>query len=437
MTPGLYRGLTIALGPLIALYLTERRRRGKEDPERISERQGRASRPRPAGPLIWIHAASVGELTSALPLMRRLLDKNAELTILVTSGTVTSARLAADRLPPRAIHQFVPADRPDWVGRFLDHWRPDLALWVESELWPNLLGECRARGIATALVNARMSRRSQRRWQRLPGLIGPLLGGFVLCLAQDEEQAERLAALGAKAVEVSGSLKQAAEPLPAEDGELERLRSACAGRPLWLAASTHDGEEAIAARVHRAVVADHPGLLTIVAPRHPERGDELAASLAAGGLKVAQRSAGQEIEPATELYLADTLGELGLFYRLSEIVFVGGSLTPRGCQNLLEPARLGAAVIHGSDVENFRVAASDLAAAGASVMVRNAAELGREVALLLGDAALRDRRAAAGLGVTGMGGDGHVSVLDGVVAALTPWLPGRPEGSGENGHAGA
>ncbi len=433
MTPGLYRGLTVALGPLIALYLGARRRRGKEDPARFDERQGRASRPRPAGPLIWIHAASVGELTSALPLMRRLLDDNADLTVLVTSGTVTSARLAADRLPPGAIHQFVPADRPHWVGRFLDHWRPDLALWVESELWPNLLSESRARDISTVLVNARMSRRSEHRWQRLPGLIGPLLGGFKLCLAQDQEQADRLAALGANTIKVSGSLKQAAEPLPAEQGELERLRAACAGRPLWLAASTHEGEEAIAAQVHRELAAAHPELLTIIVPRHPERGEELAVSLTGGGLRVARRSAGQEIEAATDLYLADTLGELGLFFRLSGIVFVGGSLTPRGCQNLLEPARLGAAVIHGPDVENFRVAASDLAAAGASAMVGDADELSREVAQLLDDAELRDQRSAAALEVTGMTGDGHAGILDGVVAALEPWLPGRPEGD----HAGA
>ncbi len=426
MTPGLYRGLTIALGPLIALYLRGRRRRGKEDPERFAERQGRASRPRPEGPLIWIHTASVGELTSALPLMRCLLEQRAELTLLVTSGTVTSARLAADRLPPRAIHQFVPADRPDWVGRFLDHWRPDLALWVESELWPNLLGQSRARGIVTVLINARMSRRSFRRWQRLPGLIGPLLGGFALCLAQDQEQAERLRALGATKVEVSGSLKQAAEPLPAEAAELQRLRAATAGRPLWLAASTHDGEEAIAARVHGDLAAAHPGLLTIIVPRHPERGDELAAALTAGGLKLAQRSTGQRIEPATEIYLADTLGELGLFYRLSEIVFVGGSLTPRGCQNLLEAARLGAAVIHGPDVENFRVAAADLAAAGASTMVRDGGELGREVAALLIDAGLRERHAAAGLRVSGGTGEGHADILDGVVAALGPWMPKTP-----------
>ncbi|MDP6069656.1 MAG: 3-deoxy-D-manno-octulosonic acid transferase [Alphaproteobacteria bacterium] len=426
MTPGLYRGLTIALGPLIALYLRGRRRRGKEDPERFAERQGRASRPRPEGPLIWIHTASVGELTSALPLMRCLLEQRAELTLLVTSGTVTSARLAADRLPPRAIHQFVPADRPDWVGRFLDHWRPDLALWVESELWPNLLGQSRARGIVTVLINARMSRRSFRRWQRLPGLIGPLLGGFALCLAQDQEQAERLRALGATKVEVSGSLKQAAEPLPAEAAELQRLRAATAGRPLWLAASTHDGEEAIAARVHGDLAAAHPGLLTVIVPRHPERGDELAAALTAGGLKLAQRSTGQRIEPATEIYLADTLGELGLFYRLSEIVFVGGSLTPRGCQNLLEPARLGAAVIHGPDVENFRVAAADLAAAGASTMVRDGGELGREVAALLIDAGLRERHAAAGLRVSGGTGEGHADILDGVVAALGPWMPKTP-----------
>ncbi len=426
MTPGLYRGLTIALGPLIALCLRGRRRRGKEDPERFAERQGRASRPRPEGPLIWIHTASVGELTSALPLMRCLLEQRAELTLLVTSGTVTSARLAADRLPPRAIHQFVPADRPDWVGRFLDHWRPDLALWVESELWPNLLGQSRARGIVTVLINARMSRRSFRRWQRLPGLIGPLLGGFALCLAQDQEQAERLRALGATKVEVSGSLKQAAEPLPAEAAELQRLRAATAGRPLWLAASTHDGEEAIAARVHGDLAAAPPGLLTIIVPRHPERGDELAAALTAGGLKLAQRSTGQRIEPATEIYLADTLGELGLFYRLSEIVFVGGSLTPRGCQNLLEPARLGAAVIHGPDVENFRVAAADLAAAGASTMVRDGGELGREVAALLIDAGLRERHAAAGLRVSGGTGEGHADILDGVVAALGPWMPKTP-----------
>jgi 3-deoxy-D-manno-octulosonic-acid transferase len=245
MSPALaaYRALSIALGPMIGLYLGRRLARGKEDPERFAERSGHTARPRPVGPLVWIHAASVGEAVSMLALIDRLLVERPGLRVLVTTGTVTSARLLASRLPAdRAWHQYVPVDRPSSVRRFLDHWRPDLALWVESELWPNLLMAARARGIPLLLLNGRMSERSFRRWRRVPGLIAPLLDGFALCLAQDAAQAERFTRLGATHAATVGDLKAAAAPLPFDETAFAKIAAACAGRPLWLAASTHEGE---------------------------------------------------------------------------------------------------------------------------------------------------------------------------------------------------
>ncbi len=428
MTPRLYRGLTVAAAPLIGLYLRSRRAAGKEDPARFGERLGRASATRPHGPLVWTHAASVGEILAMLPLVGRVLDRHGDVHALVTTGTVTSARLMAERLPPRALHQYVPVDRIDAVRRFLDHWRPDLALWTESEFWPNLLGETQARGVPCVLVNARMSDASFRRWRRLRGLITPLLSGFALCLAQNEREAERLRALGAGPVRAVGNLKSAAGLLPADESELRRLRASTEGRPLWLAASTHPGEEAAAGAAHRALAPDRRGLLTVIVPRHPERGASLAAGLEGDGLTVAVRSRGDGIEPSTDIYVADTMGELGLFYRLAEVVFVGGSLVPHGGQNPLEPARLDCAIVYGPHMFNFAADVETFASASAAVVVADADELARAVAVLLDDPSLRRHRAAAARAAV----EGEGEVLDAVEAAIAPYLDAlpRPEAAG-------
>lgn len=415
----LYQAGTTALGPLVALYLARRMAHGKEDRDRFSERQGFASRARPPGPLIWIHAASNGEAVSMLSLIDRLLVERPALSVLVTTGTVTSARLLAHRLPAdRAWHQYVPVDRPTYVRRFLDHWRPDLALWVESELWPNLVWEADRHGIPLLLLNGRMSLRSFQGWQRVPGLIGPLLACFELCLAQDEAQAERFQRLGAAAAATVGDLKTAAAPLPFDESELARIAARAADRPLWLAASTHPGEEEAAADAHRALMRERPGLLTIIAPRHPARAVEIATMLAQRGLNVARRSTGDSLDSTTDIYLADTLGELGLFYRLAGIAFIGGSLTPKGGHNPLEAALLDCAILHGPDMSNCVAMAQSLAAANATTIVRDAGELAIAVRRLLNDPVERAARAAAAAGVAA----DNRAVLDAVLQRIAPWL---------------
>jgi 3-deoxy-D-manno-octulosonic-acid transferase len=418
MVPLLYRALTWPLAPLVLLYLKRRRRRGKEDGARLRERLGFARDARPAGPLVWIHAASVGEATAMLRLIERLLETRPELEILVTTGTVASARLLEKRLPARARHQFVPVDLPGWTGRFLDHWRPDLALWVESELWPNLVLATHARGVPMMLVNGRLSARSYRRWRWSPGLIGPMLGAFAQCLAQDREQAERLRRLGASNVAAVGDLKAAGARLPVDQAQLRRLRRQVGSRPLWLAASTHAGEEEIAAAAHLRLAAEHPGLLTIIAPRHPARAEALAAMLDRRGLRVVRRSQGDPVIGETEIYLADTFGELGLFYSLAGIAFIGGSLCGKGGHNPFEAARLDCAVLHGPDMSNCVGMAAALAAAGAAEIVTGADELARAVAALLADRPLRAARCAAAARAAAAG----QGILDTVLARLAPWL---------------
>jgi len=414
-----YRGLTIALGPAVSFYLSRRLKRGKEDPERFAERRGISSRTRPAGPLAWVHAASVGEAVSMLSLIDRLLVERPGLCVLVTTGTVTSARLLATRLPAdRAWHQYVPVDRPSYVRRFLAHWRPDLALWVESELWPNLIAETRARGIPLLLLNGRMSLRSFRGWQRLPGLIGPLLRSFDLCLAQDGAQADRFLRLGAVDATTVGDLKAAAVPLPVNERDFGDLAAAIKDRPRWLAASTHEGEEEIVASVHRMLALQRPGLLTIIAPRHPARGDAIEALLRGRGLRIARRTRAEKVTAATEIYLADTLGELGLFYRLAGIAFVGGSLVRKGGHNPLEAALLDCAILHGPDMSNAAAMARALAAAGATLTVTDGPSLAAAVGRLLDDPLERAARAAAAAGIAAHNRD----VLDAVMARLKPWL---------------
>jgi 3-deoxy-D-manno-octulosonic-acid transferase len=416
--PALYRAMTVALTPAVLFYLKRRQRRGKEDGERLGERLGIASVRRPPGPLVWIHTASVGEATSVLVLMQRIIDQRAGVQILATTGTVAAARLLETRLPKGVRHQFVPIDLPRPVERFLDHWRPELAIWVESELWPNLVLSTQRRGIPMLLLNGRLSDRSQARWRVLPGMIRPMLRAFALCLAQDEFQAERFRRLRAPVVASVGDLKTAAEPLAADPTALAELRQQVGARPLWLAASTHAGEEAIAAAAHRDIVQSHQGLLTIIAPRHPVRGPAIAEMLRMDGLRVARRAAGEPITDDTDVYIADTLGELGLFFRLSGIAFVGGSLVGKGGHNPFEAARLDCAVLHGPDMTNCAAMADALRAADASETIRDVESLGRAVTRLLDDPQLRDARAAAAQRVAAAG----FGALDAVLERLAPWL---------------
>ncbi|HCS70634.1 MAG TPA: 3-deoxy-D-manno-octulosonic acid transferase [Rhodospirillaceae bacterium] len=418
MMLGLYRFLTTLGAPVIHVYLGRRIKAGKEDPHRFNERLGRPALARPDGPLIWLHGASVGEAMSLLTLIARVKTAVPAANILVTTGTVTSARMLADRLPKGAVHQYVPVDRMAYVRRFLDHWRPDLTLWAESEFWPNLISETAVRGNPLVLVNGRISPRSFKGWSRAPKFIAGLLGGFALCLGQTEGDAERLRALGAPGARSVGNLKFAADPLPADAERLADMRAATAGRPLWLAASTWAGEEDIAWRVHQDHAAAHPGLLTLIVPRHPNRGPEIAAQLAAQGAKVKRRGAGDMPDARTEVYIADTMGELGLFFTLAPVVFMGKSLSAEGGQNLLEPARLGCAVLHGPRMTNFADMGARMAAAGASLPVADGAGLSAAVGRLLGDAGEAEAFAARARTFA----QAEAGVIDRLMAELAPYL---------------
>lgn len=409
-----YRLATSCFRPFAGLLLDRRQRRGKEDASRRSERLGIAGRPRPEGRLAWLHGASVGEAITLLPLAARLAQEGYR--ILMTTGTVTSAALMAERLPAGAIHQFVPLDIPAFVRRFLQHWRPDLACFLESELWPGMIAEIKAAGVPLALVNGRMSPRSFARWCRLPRTSTALLSSFDLIAAQSEDDGRRFASLGAPRVIVTGNLKFDAPLQPADPEALETLRRAVGGRPLWLAAVTHDGEEALAGRVHAVHRDRFPGLLTLIVPRHPERGADIAAALRAEGLTVALRSQGTALEAVHDVYVADTVGEMGLFYRLARIVFMGKSLTGKGGQNPIEPVKLGAAVLHGPHIHNFVEAYGALDSAGGAVTVHGAEDLSAAVARLLADPREVERLAAGGAeAIATLSG-----ALERTVAALQP-----------------
>jgi 3-deoxy-D-manno-octulosonic-acid transferase len=375
--------------PLLPAWLARRARRGREVPERLNERFGIDPTPRPAGKLLWLHAASVGETVSILPVLHELNTVAPHLTILVTTGTVTSARLLAERAEGfgcHVLHRFVPLDVPGWVGRFLDHWRPDAGGFVESELWPNLLMAAHARGIPLILLNARMSARSLARWRRAPRTAAAMLGCFQLVQARSAADADRLSGLGAATVTAPGDLKFAAPPLPADPDELARLGNP--GRPAWLAASVHPQEADAILSAHRQLAARYPDLLTIIAPRHPDRADAFC-----GIVPTTRRSRNQPPPPGAGVWLIDTLGELGLCYRLARIVLVGGSLFPHGGQNVLEPARLGCAIAVGPYTGNFSTACAALEQVGGLTRLAEAGALAQWVWEMLDDP---QRRTACG-----------------------------------------
>jgi 3-deoxy-D-manno-octulosonic-acid transferase len=374
--------------------------------------------------LIWVHAASVGETVAALPLIERLVERRPAL--LLTTGTVTAATIAAARLPDAAIHQFQPIDTPRAVDRFLRHWRPDLALFAESELWPTTVAALAARRTPLAVFNARMSQRSFRMWRAASPLAAAMLARVQLVLAQSELDGERLRRLGARQVVVCGNLKFDAPPPPADEDELAMLRRSMAGRPVLLAASTHADEEARLVAAHAGLRAALPNLLTILAPRHPERGGEIGAIVAAAGLSLRRRSQDRSDETGADVLLADTIGEMGLWYRLADVAFLGGSMAPRGGQNPIEAAKLGVPIVHGPHVENFRDVYGALAQAGAVRCVTNDASLGMGLRGLLGDAAERTRMAQAACACV----ERLTGALQRTTDALEPYLAALG-----NGHA--
>lgn len=366
----LYRIACAFFRPIAPVVMIMRARGGKEERSRASERRGGPTRARPPGHLIWLHGASVGESISLLPVIYALTER--KFSVLVTSGTVTSARVLERRMPPGALHQYIPIDMPGYVHSFLEHWQPDLAILAESEIWPNLILETHARKIPIVLVNARMSDKSFKRWSRMKGAARALLSRIDICLAQTQADAERLSRLGAPSVTVAGNLKFDVEAPPASPIKLSAMKGLIGGRPVWLAASTHPGEDAIILAAHQHLKRRVRGILTIIAPRHPERGRNIAMLAARSGFHASLRSSGLVPDAATDVYIADTIGEMGLFYRLSPIVFMGGSLVPHGGQNPIEPAKLGAALIHGPHTENFHDIYSALDRDGGSITIRDA-----------------------------------------------------------------
>lgn len=412
----MYRLLTAAAAPFAPILLARRLKHGKEHRQRLPERRGESRITRPKGPLVWLHGASVGELASVLPLIDRIRARR--ISMLVTTGTVTSGGLAEQRLPRGVIHQFIPLDIPRFTRRFLSHWRPDLALFVESELWPNMMIEASARGIPMVLVNARLSKNSFERWRRLPNSIADLLRRLDLCLPGTSSDAARLSELGASNVVTTGNLKLDVPAPPADPAVLASLQDAIAGRPVIAAASTHAGEEGVVIDVHNRLCSNFPGLLTLIAPRHPERGPGVAEIATAAGLGAALRSRGELPKRTTQIYVADTVGELGLIYRLAPAVFIGGSLVKHGGQNPVEAAKLRTAILHGPHVWNFAEIYAALDNAHGAEVIDDVDRLTAYFAAWLADPDACARVADAGHNVVeNLGG-----ALDRTMASLDPYL---------------
>ncbi len=420
---GLYKTVLNHSETRLQAFLNKRLERGKEDAARIGERQGIATKPRPEGRLLWVHGASVGEAQSALILIRKILDhgRGKNLHVMITTGTKSSAGFLEGRLPEGCFHQFYPLDHPAWVARFLDHWKPDGVVWMESELWPNMLMDMKERGIPAAMVNARLSDKSYKRWRWIRSDARKILGCFDLVLTQNDEAAQRYEALGARKVVCTGNVKYSAKSLDCDKGDLEAMRVATSGRPLWVYASTHKGEEEIACQVHGILKKSFDDLLTIIIPRHPERGDDIEAVIQNYNLTYSRRSKGQ-ITPQQEddIYLADTMGELGLFYRLAPVACIGRSLSDDGGggHNPVEAAQLHCGVLHGPRVQYQLDFFADMDDAGAAIQVNGSQQLAQQLQRLLNDSdALQDFRDRAYKFTQNKGG-----IAEAIMENLSPLL---------------
>ncbi|MDR6633500.1 3-deoxy-D-manno-octulosonic-acid transferase [Phyllobacterium sp. 1468] len=390
-----YRWVGAAAFPIVGAYVAFRASKGKEERGRHGERYGNASVARPSGPLVWVHAASVGETSAVTPLVEAIIDTG--IHVVLTTGTVTSAKMVQERLGDRVIHQYVPLDLKPAVDRFLTHWQPDLAVICESEIWPMTILELGTRRVPQVLVNGRLSDRSFASWHRRASIAEALFENLAHVVAQSEVDGERFRALGARPVTVSGNLKVDTAVPPVNTAELASLQRMIGSRKIWAAISTHQGEEAVVAQVHHMLKARHRDLLTIIVPRHPDRAAQIAAEIEKLGMKVAMRSRGDQIEPDTDIYLGDTIGDMGLYLRLTEIAFVGRSLTAQGGQNPLEPAMLKSAILSGRNVQNFRDSYQRLIKNGAAKLVRDKDMLAGAVNYLFNNPAERQIMIDAGL----------------------------------------
>lgn len=417
---GIYNTLVRTLYPIvIRRYIEKRKKMGKEDVKRFNERVGRPTKPRPAGRLIWLHGASVGESISMLPLINRLLEIYPDAHVMVTTGTTTSAEVMAKRLPERAFHQYLPIDNPVFAARFIRHWQPTIALWFESEFWPGMLSTIKRRNIPLILINGRISNKSFKRWQQFDFVIKEILDCFTACLGQSEEDAYRLRALGAKDAMCLGNLKYAGLPIPVDEEKKKEIQDEIGERPVWLVSSTHSDEEAKIGRYLKELSAKHEGLLTIIAPRHPTRGVEIRNILQDKyQLKTALRSANEKIQPETEVYIADTIGEMGIWYELCPIVFIGGSLIPHGGQNFMEPSRCRDAVIVGPHMHNFTDAMNRAKRADGIIQVDETVDLIDMVDQLLSNKELLDaKRSLAYNWATS-----EAKVLDGIAEKIQGYM---------------
>ncbi len=382
----LYQTLTFLAAPLFSLLLKIRCKKGKELPERILEKKGITGKKRPKGKLIWFHAASVGEVQSTLILINKLISENSNLNILVTTGTITSAKIIEPKLPKQALHQFYPLDHPIWVKHFLNQWQPDFIIWLESELWPNMLYEVKKRNIPAILVNAHMSEKSYLKWQKLPSIAKIMLSAFSKILCQNDVDQTYFDNLGAQKTIVTDNLKYSAKPLPYNSADLENLKKAINNRPLWLYASTHKGEEDLACKTHIAIKKHIAEILTIIVPRHPQRRENIHNICQNHSLNIKFRGEDKLLPDINDdIYIADTLGELGLFYRLSQIAVIGRSFSDDGGggHNPIEAAQLNCAILYGKNVKNLQDIFDEMSTNNAAICINAPENLSVEILSLL------------------------------------------------------
>lgn len=418
---GYYKKLTTKAEWLFNKLLELRLKRGKESESRLDERRGGASLPRPKTTLIWLHAASVGEAQSTLILINTISKKIPNAKFLITTGTLTSAQLMADRLPENAFHQFYPLDYPEWTTAFLDHWQPDLILWMESELWPNMLDGIKERNIPAVLVNARLSNKSYNLWNIFSGNAKNLLSTFNLILTQTKTDEARFKNLGAENVITTDNVKFSAAPLPYNEEELQEIQNAIQGRPTWVFASTHEGEELLACRIHATLAQKHPNILTVIVPRHPERRDDIKKTCDIMKISTVFRGDNKTLPQSdTGIYVADTLGELGLFYKLTEIAVIGRSFSDDGGggHNPIEAAQMGCAVLTGPNVQFQQQLFNEMFSVNAAYSMNDKAELLKAIRALLEDEKTKEDAIARSLKFS----NNKTNVINVVMENLSPLL---------------